>query len=46
MPPHDSQSCTIIGIGEVPLSIACESGGTFTSFKMNDAGKMMLVEGR
>ena len=31
--------------GEVPLSIACESSGTYMSFKMDDAGKIVLLEG-
>jgi hypothetical protein len=32
--------------GDAPLSIACESSGSYTSFKMNDAGKSVLLKGQ
>jgi hypothetical protein len=44
-PQDGSLAAKLVQKGEIPLSIACESGGKFTSFKMNDAGKMLLLEG-
>jgi len=45
--PQDGSLATkIVQKGEIPLSIACESDGKYTSFKMNDAGKIVLLEGR
>jgi hypothetical protein len=44
-PQDGSLASRIVQKGEIPLSIACESSGTYTSFKMNDAGKMVLLEG-
>ena len=45
--PQDGSLATrIVQSGDIPLSIACESSGTYTSFKMNDAGKMLLLNGQ
>jgi hypothetical protein len=44
-PEDGSLAAKIVQKGDVPLSIACESSGTYTSFKMNDAGKMVLLQG-
>jgi hypothetical protein len=44
-PQDGSLAAKIVQKGVVPLSIACESSGTYTSFKMDDAGKMMLLKG-
>lgn len=47
MRPQDgSLSAKIVQKGDVPLSIACESGGAYTSYKMNSAGKMVLLKGQ
>ena len=47
MRPQDgSLSAKIVQKGDTPLSIACESSGAYTSFKMNDAGKMVLLNGK
>lgn len=47
MRPQDgSLSAKIAEKGDVPLSIACESGGAYTSYKMNKAGKMVLLKGQ
>jgi|HubBroStandDraft_1064217.scaffolds.fasta_scaffold813604_2 hypothetical protein len=35
----------IVQKGDIPLSIACESIGTYTSFKMNEVGKSVLLKG-
>jgi hypothetical protein len=44
--PQDvSLAAKIVQKGDIPLSIACESRGTYTSFKMDDAGKMVLLKG-
>jgi hypothetical protein len=45
-PQDGSLAAKIVQKGVVPLSIACESSGTYTSFKMDDAGKMMLLKGQ
>jgi hypothetical protein len=45
-PQDGSLAAKIVEKGEIPRSIACESSGTYTSFTMNDAGKMVLVEGK
>jgi hypothetical protein len=45
-PQDGSLAAKIVQSGDVPLSIACESSGTYTSFKMNDAGKMVLLKGQ
>ena len=45
-PQDGSLAARIVQKGAVPLSIACESSGTYTSFKMNGAGKMVLLEGK
>jgi hypothetical protein len=45
-PQDGSLAAKIVQTGDVPLSIACESSGTYTSFKMNDASKMVLLEGK
>ena len=44
-PQDGSLAAKIVQKGDAPLSIACESSGTYTSFKMNDAGKMVLLKG-
>ena len=44
-PQDGSLAARLVQKGDVPLSIACESSGTYTSFKMNDAGKMVLLAG-
>jgi len=44
-PQDGSLAAKIVQKGDVPLSIACESGGSYTSFKMDDAGKMVLLKG-
>jgi len=44
-PQDGSLGAKIVQKGDVPLSIACESSGSYTSFKMNDAGKMVLLKG-
>jgi hypothetical protein len=44
-PQDGSLAAKIVQKGDIPLSIACESSGTYTSFKMNDAGKMVLLKG-
>ncbi len=44
-PQDGSLEAKIVQSGDVPLSIACESGGTYRSFKMNDAGKTVLLAG-
>jgi len=44
-PQDGSLAAKVVQKGEVPLSIACESSGSYTSFKMNDAGKMVLLKG-
>jgi hypothetical protein len=44
-PQDGSLAEKIVQKGDVPLSIVCESSGTYMSFKMNDAGKMVLLEG-
>ncbi|HTX76175.1 MAG TPA: hypothetical protein VMD29_08225 [Terracidiphilus sp.] len=43
-PQDGSLAARIVQKGEIPFSIACESSGTYTSFKMDDAGKMLLLE--
>lgn len=45
-PQDGSLAAKIVQKGDVPLSIACESSGTYTSFKMDDAGKMVLLNGQ
>lgn len=45
-PQDGSLSARLVQKGDIPLSIACESSGTYTSFKMDDAGKMVLLRGR
>jgi hypothetical protein len=45
-PQDGSLAARIVQKGEAPLSIACESGGTYMSFRMNDAEKMVLLEGK
>jgi hypothetical protein len=44
-PQDGSLAAKVRQKGEVPLSIACESSGSYMSFKMNDAGKMVLLRG-
>lgn len=44
-PQDGSLAARIVQHGDIPLSIACESSGTYTSFKMNDVGKMVLLAG-
>lgn len=45
-PQDGSLAARIVQKGDVPLSIACEDGGTYTSFKWGDAGKMVLLQGQ
>jgi len=44
-PQDGSLAAKIVQKGEAPLSIACESSGSYTSFKFGDAGKMLLLKG-
>jgi hypothetical protein len=44
-PQDGSLAAKIVQKGDAPLSIACESSATYTSFKMDDAGKMVLLKG-
>ena len=44
-PQDGSLAAKIVQKGDAPLWIACESSGTYTSFKMDDAGKMVLLKG-
>lgn len=44
-PQDGSLAARIVQKGDVPLSIACESDGTYLSYKMDDAGKMILLKG-
>ena len=44
-PQDGSLSAKIMQKGEIPLSIACEVNGKYMSFKMNEAGKMVQLEG-
>jgi hypothetical protein len=45
LPQDGSLAAKIVQKGDAPLSIACESSGSYTSFKMDDAGKMVLLKG-
>lgn len=45
-PQDGSLAARIVQGGDVPLSIACESSGTYMSFKVNDAGKTVLLNGQ
>lgn len=45
-PEDGSLSAKINQKGDHLFAIACENGGTYSTFKMNDAGKMVLLEGR
>ena len=45
-PQDGSLAAEIVQKGDTPLSIACESSGIYTSFKMDNAGKMVLLEGQ
>jgi hypothetical protein len=45
-PQDGSLAVKIAQKGEAPLAIACESSGMYTSFKMNEAGKMVLLTGQ
>jgi len=44
-PQDGSLAAKIVEKGEIPRSIACESSGTYTSFAMGDAKKMLLLQG-
>ncbi|MDR3773843.1 MAG: hypothetical protein P4L26_10875 [Terracidiphilus sp.] len=44
-PQDGSLAAKIVQKGDIPLSIACESDGTYTSFKMIEAGKSVLLKG-
>jgi hypothetical protein len=44
-PQDGSLAAKIVQKGEISLSIACASSGTYTSFKMNDSGKLVLLKG-
>lgn len=44
-PQDGSMAAKIVQKGDISLSIACESSGSYTSFKMNDAGNMVLLKG-
>ncbi len=41
-----SLAAKIVQKGDIPLSIACESDGTYMSFKMDEAGKSVLLKGK
>ncbi len=41
-----SLAAKIVQKGDIPLSLACESSGTYTSFRMDNAGKMVLLQGQ
>jgi hypothetical protein len=45
LPQDGSLASKIVQKGDIPLSIACESSGKYTSYKMDDAGKMVLLKG-
>jgi hypothetical protein len=45
-PQDGTLAAKIVQKGDVPLSIACESSGTYTSFKWGDTGKMVLLQGQ
>jgi hypothetical protein len=45
-PQDGSLAAKIVQKGDIPQSIACESSGTYTSFKMGEAKKMVLLEGK
>lgn len=45
-PQDGSLAAKLVQAGGSPRSIACESNGTYTSFKMNDAGKMVLLQAK
>ena len=45
-PQDGSLAPRLVQKGDIPLSIACESSGTYTSFRMNDAGKIVLLQAR
>ena len=44
-PQDGSLAARLVQKGDIPLSIACESSGTYTSFKINDGGKTVLLAG-
>jgi hypothetical protein len=45
-PQDGSLVAQVVQKGDVPRSIACENSGTYTSFRMDDAGKTVLLEGK
>jgi hypothetical protein len=45
-PQDGGLAAKLVQKGDIPLSNACESGGTYTSFTMNEAGKMVLLKAR
>jgi hypothetical protein len=45
-PQDGSLSAKLVQAGDIPRSIACENDGIYTSFKMNKAGKMVLLQAK
>jgi hypothetical protein len=45
-PQDGSLAARIVQKGDAPLRIACESDGTYTSFKMNEVSKWVLLAGK
>ncbi len=45
-PQDGSLAAKLVQTGDIPRSIACESSGTYTAFKMNNAGKMELLQAK
>ena len=45
-PQDGSLAAKLVQAGDAPRSIACESSGTYTAFKMDDAGKMVLLQAK
>jgi hypothetical protein len=43
-PQDGSLVARLVQKGDVPRSIACESSGTYTAFKMSDLGKLVLLK--
>ncbi|HET7103557.1 MAG TPA: hypothetical protein VFI20_05680 [Terracidiphilus sp.] len=45
-PQDGSLAAKLVESGDIPLSIACESNGDYTSFKIDNAGKSVLLSGQ
>jgi hypothetical protein len=45
-PQDGSLSAKLVQAGDMPRSIACENDGIYTSFKMNKAGKTVLLQAK